>query len=249
MSQTMFRFFMKSTGFLICGLVAVNIAKASVVVTGTRIIYPGDIRQKTIQLTNHDDFPNVVQVWTDVDDPGSTPDQEGAPFIVNPPIFRMEPGKGQSLRVIYVGQDLPRDRESLFHLNVQQIPPRSSVHAGKSQILLMLRSRLKIFYRPQGIEGQPDELKEQLKFLLLRHAQVWSVHVENPSGYYASFAGAQVSVGDRKWALQTSMIAPRRIAEWEPEEKEALPSGPVRLTYWLINDYGAKLEVTHELAP
>lgn len=37
--------------------------QASVVMTGTRIIYPEGSREKVLQLSNKDDHPNLVQLW------------------------------------------------------------------------------------------------------------------------------------------------------------------------------------------
>lgn len=37
--------------------------QASVVMTGTRIIYPEGTREKVLQLSNKDDHPNLVQLW------------------------------------------------------------------------------------------------------------------------------------------------------------------------------------------
>lgn len=175
----------RTSALLLVLLASIAQARASVVVTGTRVIYPGEAREKTVQLSNRDAFPNVVQAWVDIDAPDAPPDQADAPFLVNPAVFRMAPDSGQTLRIVYTGQGLPGDRESLFHLNVLQIPPRNSSHADRNQMLLMLRNRLKLFYRPAGIQGRPEDLPGQLRFALVRRSAGWAVRVDNPSGYYA----------------------------------------------------------------
>ena len=224
-----------------------TLAQASVVITGTRVIYSGDAREKTVQMTNKDAFPNVVQAWIDVNDPASTPDTAKAPFLVNPTVSRMAPGSGQTLRIIYTGSGLPQDRESLFHLNVLQIPPRNAAKADQNQMLLMLRNRLKLFYRPAGIAGSPEQLPEKLHFSLMRSGSGWNVKVENPTGYHASFGGATLSVGERHWKLRPSMVAPMGTALWQAEKASALPTGIARLSALLINDYGARVELRHDL--
>ncbi len=109
----------RTSALLLVLLASIAQARASVVVTGTRVIYPGEAREKTVQLSNRDAFPNVVQAWVDIDAPDAPPDQADAPFLVNPAVFRMAPDSGQTLRIVYTGQGLPGDRESLFHLNVR----------------------------------------------------------------------------------------------------------------------------------
>lgn len=36
----------------------------------------------------------------------------------------MEPKSGQTIRIVYTGESLPQDRESLFYLNVLDIPAK-----------------------------------------------------------------------------------------------------------------------------
>lgn len=226
---------------------AATLVQASVVITGTRVIYPGDAREKTVQLTNQDSFPNVVQAWIDVNDPASSPVGTEAPFLVNPAVSRMAPGSGQTLRILYTGTGIPQDRESLFHLNVLQIPPRNASKAEQNQMLLMLRNRLKLFYRPASITGSPEQLPEKLHFSLVQSGSNWSVKVENPTGYHASFGGATLSIGQRQWKLQPKMVQPMGQTQWRALSPSALPSGTAKLSAMLINDYGARLEIIHDL--
>ncbi|MGP6306395.1 fimbria/pilus periplasmic chaperone, partial [Pseudomonas paraeruginosa] len=53
----------RTSALLLVLLASIAQARASVVVTGTRVIYPGEAREKTVQLSNRDAFPNVVQAW------------------------------------------------------------------------------------------------------------------------------------------------------------------------------------------
>lgn len=94
----------RTSALLLVLLASIAQARASVVVTGTRVIYPGEAREKTVQLSNRDAFPNVVQAWVDIDAPDAPPDQADAPFLVNPAVFRMAPDSGQTLRIVYTGQ-------------------------------------------------------------------------------------------------------------------------------------------------
>ncbi|MGH8036554.1 MAG: fimbrial biogenesis chaperone [Stenotrophomonas sp.] len=222
-------------------------AQASVVVTGTRVIYPADAREVTVRLTNQDNFPNAVQAWIDVDDPASTPADADAPFVVNPAISRLAPGSGQRLRIMFTGAALPQDRESLFHLNVLQIPPMNASTADRNQMLLLMRNRLKLFYRPQGMAGSPEQLAERLQFVLVPSGQQWHVRVDNPTGFHASFGGATLRIGEQQWTLKAAMVAPKSSAQWVPQSPSALPGGEPVLQAQLINDYGARLDLRHVL--
>lgn len=80
-----------------------------------------------VRLNNGDSTPSLIQAWLDTGDPSSPPDSVRVPFIITPPVFRMEPLSGQTMRIMYTGEKLPADRESLFWLNVLDIPAKPSL--------------------------------------------------------------------------------------------------------------------------
>jgi fimbrial chaperone protein len=221
--------------------------QASVVVTGTRVIYPSGAREVTVRLTNQDRFPNAVQAWIDVDDPESSPADAEAPFVVTPAISRLAPNSGQQLRIMFTGAALPQDRESLFHLNVLQIPPMNASTADRNQVLLLMRNRLKLFYRPKDIAGGPEQLAERLQFTLVPSGQQWHVRVDNPTGFHASFGAATLRIGGQQWTLKAAMVAPKSSTHWLPQSSSPLPAGELVLEARLINDYGARLDIRHVL--
>lgn len=90
--------------FLKIGLTAISTAllcnsvtHAAVVMTGTRVIFPANQLEKTIQLQNKDNNPNIVQVWVDRGNKASTPDTADAPFIANPQILKLHRIQGKWL--------------------------------------------------------------------------------------------------------------------------------------------------------
>ncbi|WP_043219895.1 fimbrial biogenesis chaperone, partial [Burkholderia gladioli] len=88
------------------------IADASVVIGGTRVIYGAGEPEVTIKLSNEGQSPALVQSWVDAGDTKSEPSTTKVPFVVTPPISRIDPSKSQTLRIVYTGEPLPKDRES-----------------------------------------------------------------------------------------------------------------------------------------
>jgi chaperone protein EcpD len=103
-------------------------AHASVTISGTRVVYPLGQREVTVKLDNDSLHPSLVQVWMDDGKAAAKPGDIQVPFVITPPIFRMEPKKSQVLRVMYSGEPLPSDRESVYWLNVLDIPPKQKMH-------------------------------------------------------------------------------------------------------------------------
>lgn len=133
---------------------------ASVVIGTTRIIYPQRDKEVTVRLESKNQAPVLVQVWLDSGDEHSTPDRATVPFIATPPIFRMDPGKQQVVRLAYTGDTLPTEQESLFWLNLLEVPAHSQ---EANQLQLAFRSRIKLFFRPSnlpsGVDAAPGKLQ------------------------------------------------------------------------------------------
>ena len=89
-------------------------ACGSVVISGTRVIYPATEREVTVKMENKGSSPVLIQSWVDNGDQNSTPDTAKAPFLLTPPINRVNAGKGQTLRIRFTGETLPQDKESIY---------------------------------------------------------------------------------------------------------------------------------------
>jgi len=219
-----------------------------VVLNGTRVIYPASQPSKTLHLSNDDAHPNLVQVWVTREEEDDT-DGAGnpAPFVVNPPIFRMAAHADQMVRLRFVGDDsLPADRESVFYLNFTQVPALPDDQQDANRLVVLLQSRVKLFYRPKGL---PAHDLSCASLRLEHHGDV--VQVTNTSAYHVVVSRAEMVTGSRTGdtALASAqMLAPFAQARWplpaQADSTAPLPS--VRL--WLRNDYGADAAYTCALA-
>jgi len=226
--------------FLACLLYILQLpAFASVVLTGTRIIYPAALSGKTLQLSNEDTHPWLVQAWLDAGDEASTPDtlDESIPFALSPPIFRMEPHSGQALRLMFTGsQVLPNDRESVFYFNFIQIPALAADALDANRLVMLLRNRVKVFYRPHRLrQPNPGKIACALRF----HLNEGQIQVENPAAFHAVIRSAQLHAGDHSLPLvRGQMLAPFSQQTLPLAEPVTAPAG-AQLRVTLVNDYGA----------
>ncbi len=95
---------------------------AGVAIAGTRVIYNEQSHEADITVKNtnpHD--PVLIQSWVD-----DLADNNKSPFIVTPPLFRLDAGDSNDLRVLLTSAQLPNDRESLFTLNIKVIPANTA---------------------------------------------------------------------------------------------------------------------------
>ena len=216
---------------------------AAMTISGTRIIFPGGQKEVSVRTNNKGDHPPLVQVW--VDDGKSTGDVNNmkVPFIVTPPIYRVEPGKGQTVRVIYNGMPLPQDRESLYWFNMLEIPPVQAINSeNKNRLELAFRTRIKIIYRPSSLGYSGVGKLDNVAWQLIDKPQYGrGVKVSNPTAYYMNFDGGEFKANGKIWKIDLDMLAPLETKEFYA--KPAMPVGsPVSdATFRIINDYGAAM--------
>ncbi len=238
-------FWLRHTPILLLILVS-QWSWASVVLTGTRVIYPGNAKDHSIQLLNRDNFPNVVQLWMDIDNPESTPETADAPFVLLPAVFKVPANGGQTVRILYTGTALPQDRESVFYLNSLQIPPSNKADSS-NKMLVMLRNRNKVFYRPESLTVSPNQVPSMLAFSLHHDTSGLQLEVHNPSPYFASFSQASLQVNERLSSIPVAMVAPFSRTSWPVTNLIVASGSSAQLKFTLINDQGAQITQEREI--
>jgi P pilus assembly chaperone PapD len=207
---------------LIATLVSAAAAQAGVVVGGTRLIYDGAKKESSLSVSNPDNVPYLIQSWVETTGGGA----EKAPFIVTPPLFRLDGGQQNVLRVVRAGGDLPSDKESLYWMNIKSIPSVQK-EANQNTLQIAVKTRIKLIYRPQGLKGTPEEVAGKLSWQRSGN----SLQVTNPTPFYMNFQEVKVAGKEVK---EATYVAPGGTASF------ALPSGVSggSVSWKLISDYG-----------
>jgi len=223
-------------------------ADATVVIGGTRIVYPADEKEVTVKLNNEGKTPGLVQVWLDDGDEKSTPDSAKVPFTVAPPIFRMDGGKGQAVRLMYTGEPLPTDKESLFWVNVLEVPPKAENKEGRNMLQFAFRTRIKLFFRPAKLAGDVEHAPERLNWKLVapQAGKELALQVSNPTPYHVNFAKVGLGINEKTVGDEGGgMVAPGQSATFPLKGVTHIPSGDLKADVTVITDYGSlvKMEV------
>ncbi|WP_434211939.1 fimbrial biogenesis chaperone [[Pseudomonas] boreopolis] len=168
-------------------LMGLGSAQAAVTMVGTRVVFPAEANEVNVRLHNVGETPSLVQAWIDDGDASATPSTSKAPFIVRPPIFRIDGEKSQVIRIARAGGDLPEDRESLFGFNVLDMPAQVPKRAdGEGATLkLVVRTRVKMFYRPKGLtRAAAAKAPAQLQWKIVDEAGGHALRIDNPTPYH-----------------------------------------------------------------
>lgn len=221
---------------------AIPVAHASVVIGGTRVIFDAAQDEATVRLTNDSAQPALVEAWIDAGNIDSTPDTAHTPFLITPPLFRMDAHKDQSLRILYVqgAKPLPADRESVFWLNVLEVPPKPTgpQYAGKNYLQFAIRSRIKLFYRPANLPGSSLKAPDQLVFKDAA-GQTAALEVHNPTPYYITIVGVTLGSDSKPVSGADGMVAPFGDLKLPLKGVAHAPPVGTPITFTTLNDYGA----------
>lgn len=228
-----------ATGCFALWLAGAIDARASVVIAGTRVIYNAGEPEATIKLSNEGKFPSLVQSWIDNGDAAAVPSTTNVPFTVTPPIARIDPAKGQTLRIVYTGEPLPTDKESVFWLNVLEVPPKPAAEeADANKLQLAFRSRIKLFYRPADLKGSVEEAPAKITWRLTRTGNQTSVEAHNPTPYYVSLILIEVHAGGSTATFDDGgMVGPGETRTF-PLRGDVSAAPDAKVHYSALNDYG-----------
>lgn len=214
-----------SCAALALALIAQNSFAGGVALSSTRVIYDGSRKEASLTVNNKsttDEF--LIQSW--VDDANGN---KKTPFIITPPLFKLNPTKNNVLRIVNTSNALPQDRESVYWVNVKAIPAKSENAEDKNVLQIAVRTRLKLFYRPAGLKGNSMDGWSKLKFT---SAGANQIKVENPSAFNLTF---NKFYANGRNIEKTGMVPAKGSLNIE------LPAGTGKVSevkYNIINDFG-----------
>lgn len=197
-----------------------SVASAGVIIGGTRVIYDATKKEASISVNNPDSTPYLIQSWVETQSGGA----EKAPFIVTPPLYRLDKGQQNIERILLAGS-LSQEKESLYWLNIKAIPSAKRV---ENSLQIAVKTRIKLIYRPENLKGTlPEQLADKLTWQLSGN----QLQVTNPTNYVMNFN--EISVGGKKLE-NVSYVLPGATARFD------LPKGISggNVVYKIINDYG-----------
>ncbi|HBW1081804.1 fimbrial biogenesis chaperone [Klebsiella pneumoniae] len=206
--------------------------EANIIIDGTRIIFPSTNKEISVRVSNVGDMPSLAQVWVDDGKIQNSTSNDTAPFIVLPPIVRIEPSKGQTFRLVYSGMSLPHDRESVYWFNLLDIPPEPKNTEEINYLQLSIRSRIKIFFRPKEIQEKENNPEKSLSWIFDKQKNV--ITVKNNSPFFITIDSITVN-GEK---IVGAMVPPYSQIDIKNKGSK-WNTLPKNVTYTTINDYGA----------
>ncbi|TNU04770.1 fimbrial chaperone, partial [Escherichia coli] len=152
-------------------------------------------------------------------------------MVPAPPFFKVRPKEKQIIRIMRTASVLPSDRESLFWLNVQEIPPKPKVSEG-NVLAVAVNTKVKLIYRPKALVTGRHDAEKKMQ-IIHRGTETYLV---NPTPYY--FAVTGITVNGQPVKLSDSVMD--KISQFAPKSEVALGHLSLNGTIMVqaVNDWG-----------
>lgn len=238
MNQSIFR-------FLAAAVTAASLltpqAHAAVVLDGTRVVFPAHEREVTLHMANKGAEPALVQAWIDRGEIHSSPDGIDVPFVITPAVFRLDPTKGQTLRIIHTDGALATDRETIFWLNVLEIPPKDPNAADRNTLQVAVRTRIKLMYRPEGLAGNAQDAPAHVRWEVVRDGRTNALKAVNPTPWVVNLADMKLEAAGRTQDVGGGFVRPFD-SQLFPLKDATGTTGATQVNYTAISDWGGALD-------
>ncbi|AZC53310.1 fimbrial biogenesis chaperone [Pseudomonas chlororaphis] len=223
-----------------------SMASAGITLDGTRVVFAAPAKETSVVVRNQGSNDIMVQSWVEPDSSGPATD---VPFAITPPLVRLGGSKQQILRILYQGQGLPTDKESVFWLAVQEIPQKAK---DQNSLQIAIRQRVKLFYRPANLPDTAANAAKSLQWKLVEQGGKTALSVNNPSAYHVSFSGSAVKLRTGKdagtYTAAAEMLAPGATRVVAIKGSPSVSSRAATVEFDSINDYGGLDRITSKLS-
>lgn len=204
-------------------LLTASSAWAALSVDQSRYIFEGDKDALSIVVENASPKMYGGQTWIEnIKETDTRPT-----FVVTPPFFKVAGHGKQVLRVIKALEQMPEDKESIYWVSLQEIPPLNK-DGGLS---VALRTKVKLLYRPEALMKDRKGAESNLSVKTVDG----QTQLVNTTPYI--FAIADV-LGDKDASLQFDKAQRETLAMFTPGDQVTLPKGATAKKVVSIDDLG-----------
>jgi len=207
-----------------------------------RVIYPESEKQGvTLTARNNSPAPYLMQSRLRAVSPATgqvdlmSSESQVMPFIVTPPLSRLDANGELTLRIRRNDVAIPADRESVFYISMKALPTRT---AAGQKMVMTVETNMKLFYRPQGLAKRAvANMAPKLTFL--REGK--TLTASNPTPYWLTFS--RLSVGE----VELEKPALRMMVPPFGSQDYALPAVAIgKVTWQLIDEDGWNTPASHQ---
>lgn len=132
---------------------------AAFVLNSTRYIFDEKKENISLQVDNESPQEYGGQIWIE----NQEQSDKNVYFAPSPTFFKVTGQHKQVLRILKINDTLPKDKESLFWINVQEIP--KAPKDGANALSIALHTQVKMIYRPDILKGKRENAEKNIKLI------------------------------------------------------------------------------------
>ncbi|WP_100159380.1 fimbrial biogenesis chaperone [Proteus columbae] len=150
----------------------------SIEINKDKFIFIESKEQEIIEIKNSTNSDYFIQSWISNYDDNNNAE---LPFMITPPLFKIEKDENYSLKIIKTDEVKQKDRETLYRVNIKRIPLLSDSDEDKNLLHISMNSIYNLIYRPISIEKDAMDAYEKIQFLKNEKNEFV---VNNPTPYF-----------------------------------------------------------------
>nr|WP_251005876.1 fimbrial chaperone [Escherichia coli] len=202
---------------------------AAFVLNSTRYIFDEKKENISLQVDNESAQEYGGQIWIE----NQEQSDKNVYFAPSPTFFKVTGQHKQVLRILKINDTLPKDKESLFWINVQEIP--KAPKDGANALSIALHTQVKMIYRPDILKDKRENAEKNIKLINDGSSTV----LFNDSPYY--FAVINIKQNGKNANLDEDIK--NKIAVFSPFEKISLNKKLTgNISFVAFDDYGVDRE-------
>lgn len=204
-------------------------SQAAFVLNGTRYIFDEKRDNISLQVNNESSQEYGGQIWIE----NQQQNDKNIYFVPTPTFFKVAEQHKQVLRILNINKNLPKDKESLFWINVQEIPkaPKDGVNA----LSIALHTQVKMIYRPDVLKDKRENAEKNINIINDEKGTT----LFNNSPYYF----AVINIKQNGKTINPGENIKNRLAAFAPFEKISLDKKLAgNISVVAFDDYGVARE-------
>lgn len=208
--------------------VGVSYAAEGLSVSSSRLLIEGGKTATALVLSNTTGSEFLTKVWIETSDGRTTED-----VMAVPPVAYSPSNKHVRFQVMALQPEkFPKDKESLFYFRSHSVPATGET---SNALTIAYDVRLKVFYRPEELEGDMTSAIEDLKWSFKKGV----LTAFNPSNFHVSLV--TYGIENRYKEIKDCVIAPGKSVSFKV--KGQYPKN-VLIRWAAIDDYGSPIRVS-----
>ncbi|MDY3695734.1 MAG: molecular chaperone [Proteus mirabilis] len=157
-------------------------SQSSIEINKDKFIFIESVNQEIIEINNKANNDYFIQSWVTHYDKENSNE---IPFMVTPPLFKIEKNETFSLKIFKKDEVKERDRETLYRINIKRIPILLNSDNNKNMLHVSINSVYNLIYRPISIEKDAKDAYKKIEFLKNKNNEFI---INNPTPYFIALS-------------------------------------------------------------